>query len=336
VEDRFSQFSLAVDNLTRELLVSQPQYDGLYDMLRWHVGWIDEQGTPVNALAGKKLRPALCLLVAEAVDGDWRLALPAAASVELIHNFSLIHDDIEDQSSLRRHRTTVWARWGLAHGINAGDAVLILAQQALIEHAPAESALAALRILNRACRGLCEGQYLDMLWEKGPVVTVDEYLEMIERKTARLFQTSAELGALAGGATDEEREGFGAFGSSLGLAFQVVDDLLGVWAPEIETGKTAALDIATKKKAIPAILALSKAGPQVERFRALYNLDRQLTPEETAEAIDILDGLGIREETTAFASRYRLEALERLDGLSERPEVAPLRDFLVATLPNVS
>src|SRR5579885_1449193 len=125
VEDHLAAFSRAVDDLTRDLLASQPQYQGMYDMARYHVGWIDESSAPVKAPAGKKLRPALCLLVAEAVGGDWRLALPAATAIELIHNFSLIHDDIEDQSTLRRYRTTVWARWGAAQGINVGDAVLI-------------------------------------------------------------------------------------------------------------------------------------------------------------------------------------------------------------------
>src|SRR5207247_338397 len=132
---------------------------------------------------GKKLRPSLCLLVAEGMAGDWRPALPAATAVELVHNFSLVHDDIQDNSPLRRHRPTVWWNWGIAQGVNAGDALLILAQQALVEADPplrAEVALGALRLLNRSCRALCEGQYLDLLWEHEPSVTVEQYLEMIK------------------------------------------------------------------------------------------------------------------------------------------------------------
>jgi len=335
VESRLAAFSTAIDELIRDLLIASPQYDGIYDMLRYHLGWIDESGNAVAAPPGKRLRPALCLLVAEGISGDWRAAVPGATAIELVHNFSLIHDDIEDRSELRRFRKTVWALRGEAQAINAGDSMLIVAEQALVERAPAERALPALRLLNRSCRGLCEGQYLDLFWEHETSVTEHQYLEMIERKTARLFQTAAEMGALFAGADEATQQQFGSFGSSLGMAFQVIDDLLGAWAPVVDTGKTAELDIATRKKTLPAVLGLSSDSPAGSRLRALYGLDRNLTPPETAEAIDLLNELGMRERTSEVARRYRDEAVGQLDTLAERHKVAPLRELILSVLPGI-
>ena len=215
----------------------------------------------------------------------------------MVHNFSLIHDDIQDRSPLRRYRDTVWAIWGVGQGITAGDALLIVAEQALLDPDPPiapEVSLGALRLLNEACRRLCEGQYLDLHWEAELSVSVEQYLQMIERKTARLFQCSAELGAYYAGAELAVQAHAAAFGRSLGLAFQVVDDILGVWGTEEETGKTAALDVTTRKKALPAVLALNaESSAKVRLLRALYALDRNLTPEETAEAKGLLDELGV-------------------------------------------
>ena len=325
----------AVDAAVERLLPELPQFAGLYDMLRYHVGWVDRSLRRVEAPAGKKLRPTLCLMVADALGGGWEQAVPAAAAVELVHNFSLVHDDIEDRSPLRRYRETVWTVWGDAQAINVGDAILVLAQRALAESTeyPAETTLGGLRLLNEACLGLCEGQYLDLLWERQPAVTVDEYIEMIERKTARLFQCSAELGALCGGAEPAAQKQAALFGSSLGLAFQTVDDLLGVWSPAAETGKTAELDLASRKKSLPAVLGLAaQHSAEADHFRALFNLDRQLTGDETAEAKELLDRMGIHEQASAYAQRYHEEALRHLDHPAVRDRADVLRDFAEMTL----
>jgi geranylgeranyl diphosphate synthase type I len=339
LESRLATYASEVDAAAERLLQSSPQYQRMYDMHRYHLGWLDQAFTPVAAPPGKKLRPALCLLVAECVAGDWRPALAAATAVELIHNFSLIHDDIQDNSPLRRFRPTVWSLWGIAQGINAGDALLIVAEQALTEANPPlkpEVALGALRLLNATCRALCEGQYLDMLWEHEPSVTVEQYLEMIERKTARLFQCSAELGAFCAGASADLQQGFGQFASSLGLAFQAADDLLGIWSPEAETGKTADLDVANRKKSLPVVLGLAApASPESDRLRALFRLDRLLTPEETAEATGILEHLGAREQAAARARSYRDAARNALDGLPPSDALATLREFVATALPLV-
>jgi geranylgeranyl diphosphate synthase type I len=340
VETRLVAYASVVEEAMRQLVTGASAADELTTMLRYHLGWVDRFGAPVEGGAGKRLRPGLCLLVAESLHGDWQPALPAAAALELIHNFSLIHDDIQDRSHLRRFRETVWAVWGEAQAINAGDAMLIIAEQALLEAKPAlapQIAVGSLQRLNRTCRVLCEGQYLDMHWERETSITVEQYIEMIERKTARLFQCSAELGALGVGATAAAQRQCAAYGSALGMAFQVVDDLLGVWGPEAETGKTASLDIATRKKTLPVVLGLASPAPSPdrERLRELFALDRELSPDETTEATAILEALGVREETTTIARRFRAQALRELDHPSVRARADLLREFLATALPNV-
>ncbi len=334
-ESDLAQRLQSVDAAIERLLPELPQFRGLYDMLRYHVGWVDRSLQRVEGPAGKKLRPTLCLMVADTLGGGWERAVPAAAAVELVHNFSLVHDDIEDRSPLRRYRETVWTVWGDAQAINVGDAVLVLAERALAETDafPSETALAAMRLLNRACLGLCEGQYLDLLWEREASVTVEQYLEMIERKTARLFECAAELGALCSGASSEAQRQAALFGSSLGLAFQAVDDLLGVWGPEADTGKTAELDLASHKKSLPVVLGLAApASAHAARFRALFELDRQLTAEETAEARQLLDDMGIHEQAAAYVRRYHDEALKQLEHPAVQDRARILGEFAEMTL----
>ncbi|MSQ24371.1 MAG: polyprenyl synthetase family protein [Chloroflexi bacterium] len=335
---RLGEYTPAVERAVRELLTSAPEHAGLYEMIRYHLGWSEAPDTEPQD-GGKRLRSALCLLVAETAGGDWRSALPAAAAVELVHNFSLIHDDIEDVSQFRRHRETVWAKWGEAQALNAGDALLIISHQALFETDPrlsADVAVAAYRILSAACRALCEGQYLDLLWEGGPTVALDAYLGMVERKTARLFACAAELGALCGGAAMVHQEGFSQFARALGMAFQVADDILGVWSPQSETGKPEALDIVTRKKALPATLALgSPDSPRVRRFQEIFDLPRSLDPAEAGEAIQLLDELGIRAQASAYLAGFRAEALGHLDQVAPGSPGQPLRDLIEEALPAV-
>lgn len=338
LDQRLLELAAAVDAAGQHLLAREEPYRGLYDMLRYHLGW-EELPSGSAAPAGKRLRPAICLLVAEAVCGDWRRALAPATAVELVHNFSLIHDDIQDRSLLRRHRPTVWSRWGIAQGINAGDALLIIAQRALLETEPRlspEVALGAFRLLNGACQGLCEGQYLDLLWEDRPMVLVDQYLEMIGKKTACLFSTAAELGAYCALGSQRVQHAWASYGRALGMAFQVVDDLLGVWGPELDTGKTADLDVATRKKTLPVVLSLgASASAEADRLKALFALGRLLTPEETAEATECLTLLGAREATAEVARRYQAEAFRCLDDLAAHANVSTIRALTEAMLPEL-
>lgn len=339
LQTRLPDYEAAVDAAIERLLAAELPYQDLYNMARYHLGWLDRNLARVGHSSGKRLRPSLCLLVAEHVGGNWRAAVPAAVALELVHNFSLVHDDIQDSSPLRRHQEAVWTVWGTAQGINVGDALLILAEQALLEtepHLPGEIALAAVRMLNRSCRALCEGQYLDLLWEGLPAVTIVQYLEMIERKTARLFQCAAELGAMcSGGGSDAQRQ-CARYGNALGMAFQAWDDLLGVWGPEAETGKTADLDIANRKKTLPVVLGLSAADSgDAQQLREIFNVGRQLTSDETAEATSLLERLGVREQTTLLARQYRDAALGHLDDPALRSKSEALREFTDLVLPRV-
>ena len=331
LEQRLQRYSSAVDEEVRDLLKSDPRHAGLYDMLRYHLGYQEAAGP-----GGKRLRPALCLLVAESFGADWGAALPAATAVELVHQFSLIHDDIEDSSRLRRHRETLWARWGMAQAINAGDALLIVSHQALAEVEPRlvpEIAVQALALLDRTCRDLCEGQYLDLAWEAFPAVSVEEYLAMVERKTARLFECAAKLGALCSGASLQAQQQIGRFARALGLAFQVADDIAGVWSEPADTGKLAAEDIVSRKKALPATLALSSSHPEAARLRQVLAVDRNLDQSETQEAITLLNAMGIREQAQLLLERFREEAVEHLGEAAPGAQVAELLYFTELALP---
>ncbi len=244
----------------------------LHHMITYHMGW-EGEGAGLKA-QGKRIRPLLVLLCyGSALSSAFSLqpsafnaALPAAASVELLHNFSLIHDDIQDNSPLRRGRPTVWKKWGLAQAINAGDAEYTLAYTAMLDLKPPQIALEAVNILQRTCIALTQGQYLDMSFETRSYVTLDEYWTMIGGKTAALTAACAELGALAAGADDATRAGYREFGRYLGLAFQVQDDLLGIWGDAALTGKSAESDLVAGKKSIPVIYGLSQNGPFAARW----------------------------------------------------------------------
>ncbi|MCL0079283.1 polyprenyl synthetase family protein [Dehalococcoidia bacterium] len=308
----------------------------LYHMMRYHLGWIDVSGQSQLTSGGKLLRPSLCLLSCESVGGDWHVALPAAAALELVHNFSLIHDDIEDESRERRGRPTVWSVWGQPQAINTGDAMHTLARLALLrlegkDLAPGKI-LSAVRLLDETCLRLCEGQYLDMSYEERLDVSIDDYLEMIGLKTAALFECSLKLGALLG--TDDERaiEGMGRFGRNLGLAFQIRDDVLGIWGEDKITGKPAT-DILKKKKALPVIYGIQRAGPeQRAEFLRVYS-EQTIAERDVASVRQMLDRLGARQYASGVAGRYRQSALAELDETSISPsakdQLRELAQFVV-------
>lgn len=279
--------------------------EGLYGMLRYHMGWADEQFRPAHAPAGKRLRPVFCLLVCEACGGNWERALPAAAAVELVHNFSLIHDDIEDGDRTRRGRPTVWALWGIPQGLNAGDTLFVLAHQALLRLEdrgvlPAQ-VVEAIRILDRACLRLTEGQYLDLLFEGMSDVTAEQYVQMIGRKTGALLSAACELGALIADAPPSLREQMASFGYHVGLAFQIRDDYLGVWGDPQRTGKPVGSDLRRGKKTYPVVWGMERSA----ELRALLAQPSH-SPEEIEQALHLLEALGAREQTETAV----LEALE--------------------------
>jgi geranylgeranyl diphosphate synthase type I len=282
--------------------------------MRYHLGWEDAEGKTVASGAGKMLRPALCLLCCEAVGGDIHRALPAAVAIELLHNFTLIHDDIEDESETRHGRPTLWSVNGIAQAINAGDGMFALAQRTLLDLvdtgvAP-ERVLAASRLLNDACIALCEGQYGDLMFESRARVTRAEYEAMIGGKTSALLGAAAAIGALAGGVGADAPSGFGEFGLRVGLAFQIQDDVLGIWGEPNRTGKSAAGDIRSRKKSFPVVYAFDHLGSEqrleLERIYAASTIDEP----EVEIVLGLLDAAGAHEAATAAAQSWALAALE--------------------------
>lgn len=295
----------------------------MYDMIRYHMGWADASGQPKTPRGGKLLRPALCLAACESVGGNWHTALPAAAAVEILHNFTLVHDDIEDGDRERRGMPTVWALWGQAQGINTGDAMHALARLAVLRleetGCPPRKVIHAARMLDEACLRLCEGQHLDIAYESRTDIEVPDYLSMIERKTAALFACAVEIGAFLG--TDEESviEGLGRFGRNLGLAFQVQDDLLGIWGRPEVTGKSSATDILKKKKTLPVIHAMRNADPPLrEELLGLYHR-QAVVPADLPRVLSILENVEARRHTLETAERYVQQALSELSRVAIEP-----------------
>lgn len=302
----------------------------LYTMLRYHLGWVDTAGAPVPGDGGKGLRSALCLLAAEAAGGTGERALPAAAAIELIHNFSLIHDDVMDGSPTRRHRPTVWKVWGRAHAITAGDAMFSLAHLAVWSLAgrgvDAATMAAVGRLLDETCLRLCEGQYQDVEFEGKLGVTIDSYLTMVQGKTGALIQAACQAGALLGGAGATQAALFAEAGLRMGEAFQIRDDVLGVWGQASRLGKPVAEDIKSRKQALPIALALAAAGPaQRARLAAIYSQPR-LSAADVRAVLAIFEALGVYGQAQQYAVDASERALAALDatGLSN-PAMGQLR-----------
>lgn len=288
--------------------LDEPRTRPFHEMLAYHMGWTGEGAGP--EATGKRVRPLLVLLAAASCGADWRPALPAAAAVELVHNFSLLHDDIEDNSDKRRGRTTVWKKWGLAQGINAGDGMFILANLALADleaDYPAPIVIRAATILQHACLDLTRGQFLDISYEDRADLAVDDYWPMVGGKTAALIAACCQLGALLGGADAARQEAYRAFGHYLGLAFQVQDDLLGIWGDEALTGKSAAGDLVEGKKSLPVLFGLEKNGEFAKRWRR-----GPIRAEEVRAAAALLEAESARRSAQEAARQMTNLALENL------------------------
>ncbi len=292
----------------------------LYDMLRYHLGWRDERGHALRGSAGKALRPALCLLACEALAGTTRQALPAAVALELLHSASLIDDDIQDGDRQRRHRPTVWALWGQAQALNAGNVLASHSTLSLQRLAgtgiPAATRLRAHRLLHETSLSLVEGQCLDLNFEARAGVTTAEYLAMIELKTAASIACALEMGALLAGAGEHVIHALRECGRSLGLAFQIGDDLLGTYGDSAATGKPVCADILRRKKTFPVVYALEHAqGAARRRLAELY-----ATPAVgddggvVADVTAILDRAGARLATQRQAGVHCARAIRALRG----------------------
>jgi len=283
-----------------------PALTAYYGMFHYHLGWADEHFAPAHESSGKRIRPMLCVLACQAAQGDPSHAIPAAAGIELLHNFSLIHDDIEDNSPVRRGRPAVWTLWGVPQAINSGDGMFTIAHIAVdrlrLRGVPPERVLDVRGIFDRACLALTHGQYLDISFEWRESVGVDEYMTMISGKTAALIGASTAIGAALAGSNAVAH--YETFGRELGLAFQIQDDVLGIWGDEARTGKSAESDVATRKKSLPVVYALERS----EKLRALYAAPEVDVPAAIAE----MDAVGARTFAEQAAREHHDRAMEAL------------------------
>src|SRR6266487_397658 len=291
-----------------------------YGQMQYHLGWVNTHFAATKSNPGKLLRPTLLLLTYEAA-GAWGLAddaptnsaylnraLPAAAAVELTHNFTLIHDDIEDSDAERRHRATLWKLWGIPQAINTGDGMFALARLTLwnVLERGVEGDIAARlgEALDRACLILAEGQYLDISFEEEQAISVAMYVDMISRKTGALMGCAAEMGARLGTRDQETIERLSSFGKAMGIAFQVRDDLLGVWATTAELGKTPAGDVYRRKKSLPVLHALEHADAQdQEKLRTIYQQEEPVTKERVELVLAILERTATKAYCRAFLAQ---------------------------------
>ena len=279
-----------------------------YEMLTYHMGWTGEGAGP--EATGKRIRPLMLLLTVAACDTEWLRAMPAAAAVELVHNFSLVHDDIQDTSEKRRGRATTWKIWGMPLAINAGDALFVQSNQAIMdlrEHYPAETVVKAATVLHDTCLDLTRGQFLDMSYEKRNDVGVENYWPMIAGKTAALLSACCHIGSILGGVDEGKQDAYRSFGHALGMAFQVQDDILGIWGDEAITGKSAASDLLEGKKSLPVLHGLSKGGKFAERWT-----NGPIQPDEVEEIARLLATEGSYEYTHGMSRQMTTLALDSL------------------------
>ncbi len=293
--------------------------------MQYHLGWVDQQFRPTNGHVGKLLRPKLLLLSYELAWAQGhppsthplalslRPALPAAAAIELMHNFTLLHDDIQDGDIERRHRPTVWSVWGIPQALLVGDALLALTRlhlwKVLDEGVEPATALYLAKLFDTALARLTEGQHLDMSFERQRQVSLSSYEEMISRKTATLMGCAAEMGATLGTCNQEIIQGLAHFGHTLGLAFQVRDDVLGIWATEAELGKISAGDIYRCKKSLPILHAFQYAQPEDQQaIEKMYTQDEPITQEQAQQMLAIFVRTQTREYCTQFLAQQCQQA----------------------------
>lgn len=309
----------------------------LYDMVRYHLGWVDAQGHTMMQQGGKFLRPTLCLSSCLAAGGETDKAIPSAVSVELVHNFSLIHDDVQDVSDYRRHQLSVWKVWGVAQAITAGDAMYALAHLEILKLSrqglSATGTLASSEVLGQTCRSLCEGQYMDVRFEDMQDVSVDAYLQMISDKTAALMGASTRLGAIAATEDESTIARLTSFGHHLGMAFQVHDDILGIWHSLDQTGKSQLSDLLRRKKTLPVIIGMTDANAYVRRALSRLYAKPEITMADAEEIAHLLESCGARERSLEMLEHHKRLAVSEIAVVANSTganELLEIMDFVLA------
>lgn len=325
IERYFAEIDILMRQIIATLADTTPGFDV---MLRYPLGWVDQDNQPYNKVTGKRIRPLLLLLVNEAAGGNWQSAVPAAAAVEILHNFSLVHDDIQDNSPIRHNRPSVWKIWGEAHAINVGDALFGLAFKALdtlrLNGTPAETTLEVWSVFNDTVLELTRGQHLDLRFEHDKVVTVDEYISMIRGKSAALVAACAHIGALIATDNTQSAQHYADFGINMGIAFQIRDDILGIWGDTTLTGKSTATDIISRKKSLPVLYGLDYS----EQLRTIY-AKPLFTDEDVQQAVKLLEEVNAQtfvQEQEAYYYQRAVEALEKAAPTGEAAD--ELKEFI--------
>ena len=336
-QPRFARFRPLLEAALRRAL-SRGEDTELQRMVRYHLGYADARGRPVRGQRGKGVRATLCFLACKAVDGQPAAAAPAAAALARVHSLPHLHHDIMDQDELRHGRPTVWRRWGEARAIAAGDALFALANLALADLDPrrvAPQTIASIVwLLNQAVLEVCEGQALDLVYQGRADVTRSEYLAMVSLKTGSLLRAAAAIGAAVGGGGERALAGLGSFGAHLGAAYQIRDDLLGLWGDPGRLGKPVGSDLRQNKRSLPIVLALSEGSEQL-RARLHQALGQGgAGAEEAAALAQIMEREGIREACELLARQQIEEALSwlaRAGGSAEgEAELREFAEFLAA------
>ena len=292
----------------------------MYDVLRYHMGWLDEQGQPRSGSSPLNFQSFLALASCDALGGDYRNALPVAASVDLIFNFTLVHGDVQAGRAEPGDRPSIWWVWGPAQAINAGDGLHALGRTTMMRLAqndvPADRVLLAVGSLDMACLSLCEGQYMDLQFQDQMLVSTADYLDMIGRKAGALAACAAESGALASGADDGVCERFAQMGRNLGMAWQIARDIDDLWG-EHGDGMTPS-NVLNKKKSLPLVHTLETAGVSTKRELGAIYMKRVLEVEDITKMIEILDSTDARQTSQAKAQELVDQALAGLDGVSQQ------------------
>jgi geranylgeranyl diphosphate synthase type I len=337
-------FARYKDMVDQELVRAVPASSSsdLANLMQYHLGWVDQTGAPAMSPSaqGKALRPTLCMFACDALQGELQRALPAAAALELIHNFSLIHDDIQDQDLERRHQPTVWGVWGIPRALLAGNTMRLLGDLEILNCGRSNVApsitLKVSEILTESYLEMIEGQCLDLGFESRDDITADDYLRMISCKTGALIRCSLHIGALLAADEGQATDAFARFGSHLGRAYQVRDDYLGIWGDANATGKSSDNDIRRRKKSFPVVVAFEKAsGGSRDDLVRIYR-QNSLDDSDVERVTSILEEVGAPEYAESIIRESAESAVEALAQVVlpqwARTEVGELVDFLARRL----
>ncbi|MGC9002923.1 MAG: polyprenyl synthetase family protein [Dictyoglomus sp.] len=324
--NEIQKFLLIIENKLQENWNKFSSNISIHLITAYHMGWVGEDLTPLaNIRRGKRLRPLFCVLVNQTLGGFLDDALEIGSAIEFLHNFSLVHDDIQDRDERRHGRWTVWKIWGEAQAINVGDLLFNMVFQVLTNLKSPVLLSKSLKELTETIRELIEGQYLDISFEKRKDISLKEYLMMIDKKTAKLFSTSFYLGAFSATYKEDLSKIFQEIGRDFGLFFQIADDAIGIWGDPEKTGKNAFVDLWRKKKTYP-ILYLYSESSEKEKLRIEEIWGREIVTEKDIEyLLDHLERKRVKEATFNLAEKYFDEGYKKLLSFQDLYNISLLR-----------